>query len=178
MHTLTIQCVPACSCAKSLAHPGEITIDDVQLVLYGRDLGLTLPLRDVFSTMTSEHVKQHMLPWLDTIFTSSAPVSVMERLAAMAGYHDTAPGGVHPGAPPSDAQRLRVHELQAAHDEDDTGNTTSDGGIDDSCDGGRSFGEEDVASDDINVTDCDSDSEDEDDYGPLRGGVSEGALFC
>ena len=78
-------CITTCSCCNSLAYPREISIDDVQHVMYGSNLGLELPARDPWSYMTLEEIKSSDFPWLDNHFSHAGSVPVMERLAAYAG---------------------------------------------------------------------------------------------
>lgn len=75
------------SCNNTLAFPAEITLDDVQHLLYGKDLGLPLPFRDPWSHMPLEQIRQTDVPALDRVFTGGGVVSVVERLAAMGGWH-------------------------------------------------------------------------------------------
>ena len=81
----------SCSCNNTLALSAETTLDDVQHVLYGKDLGLSLPLRDPWSHIPldpdpdPEQIRQYDIPALDRVFTGV--VSVVERLAAMGGWH-------------------------------------------------------------------------------------------
>ena len=77
----------SCRCNNTLAFPAEITLDDVQHLLYGKDLGLSLPFRDPWSHMPLEQIRQYDIPALDRVFTGGGVVSVVERLAAMGGWH-------------------------------------------------------------------------------------------
>lgn len=112
-------CMYACSCANSLAYPQDISIDDVQYVLYGHRLGLSLPARDPWSYCTPEDIKGEDIPWLDTVFTTGQGVSVMERLSAFAGHAGGVPTGMpHFAAPPMHAQQLRANDRAPSEDYD------------------------------------------------------------
>jgi hypothetical protein len=79
-----------CRCSNILAFPEQTNLTDIQHVLYGENLGLTLPMRDPWSHMRLEDIRQYDIPELDKLF-SCGVVSVMERLAAMAGWPDPPP---------------------------------------------------------------------------------------
>lgn len=52
------------SCNNTLGFPAEITLDDVQYLLYGKDVGLSLPFRDRGRTCPwSRSVKPTSPPW-------------------------------------------------------------------------------------------------------------------
>ena len=98
----------SCRCCNSLAFPTSISLDEVQHVLYGRNLGLELPARDPWSYMAPDDIKSGDLPWLQAQFAQGGTVSVMERLAAYAGAHERGEGGMHfHGGPPPHAAMVR-----------------------------------------------------------------------
>ena len=98
--------------ANSLPYYQDKSIDDVQYVLYGHRLGLSLPARDPWSCCTPEDIKGEDIPWLDTVFTSALGVSVMERLSAFASHAGGVPAGMPPfAAPPMHARQLRVNDF-------------------------------------------------------------------
>lgn len=101
----------------------------MQHVLYGKNLGLSLPARDPWSYSTLEDIKGEDVAWLDSVFTTAQGVSVMERLAAFAGGAAPPPGTVpHFAAPPADPQQLRIHDLDLSADppSDDDGDDADD----------------------------------------------------
>lgn len=56
---------------------------------------MKLPLVDPWSSTSPQHIKAHDIPALDVLFTTAAPVSVPERLAAMAGTGAADPEAAH-----------------------------------------------------------------------------------
>ena len=100
------------SCTRSLLHPTAVPIRDVQYVLYGPTLGMKLPLHDPWSSTSPQHIKAYDIPELDLLFTTAAPVSVPERLAAMAGYGAADPAAAH--VSPT-ARAYTAAQLESAH---------------------------------------------------------------
>ena len=159
---------------------GAMSLDDVQRVLYGKDLGLTLPARDPWSSLSVEHIKRHDISWLDELFTSSAPVSVLERLAAMAGYarsgSASAPSQAH-AARATHARSLRVHApdqpvlCQSGSEHSGCGSIASqelaDWKVSEACGSQDHWGPRTDGSD----SEADNDDEDEVSEGLLRGGA-------
>ena len=81
-----LELIVVCRINNILAFPRSVTIEDLQQAVYGKDLGLLLPVRDPWSRMSLADVKKYDVPELDRTFTTPATVSVYERLAAMAGW--------------------------------------------------------------------------------------------
>lgn len=141
-----------CRCTNSLAYPAAVTLDDIQTVLYGSKLGLSLPARDPWSYTTPEVIKSEDVPWLDEHFRAAGGVSVVDRLSAFMAAAD-APAGPDFEGPPADVRQLRFHS-PAPRDEDD--DMSRDG--QDSVSSGDEDGDAGPAGDDHEVSSSESDN--------------------
>ena len=101
-----------------MAYPAAIALDDVQRLLYGANLGLTLPARDPWSFSTADEIQRHDIPDLQPWFATAGSVTVLERLAvyASSGAGFAADG---PGVAPEPAYDLCLRRLPSPASADD-----------------------------------------------------------
>ena len=100
-----------------MAYPAAITLDDVQRLLYGANLGLSLPARDPWSFSTADEILRQDIPDLQPWFATAGSVTVLEQLAVYAGAGFAADD---PGVALQPAYELRLRRSPSPAGADDT----------------------------------------------------------